>query len=63
METKMLSFNLKNDLAELDILCRKLEKLGCSFSLPKKCIFEINLSLDELFSNIISYGFKDNNFV
>lgn len=60
METKMLSFNLKSDQSELDTLCRKLEKVGSSFRLPKKCLFEINLVLDELFSNIISYGFKDN---
>ena len=27
--------------------------------LSKKCLFEINLGLDELFTNIISYGFED----
>ncbi len=27
--------------------------------LPQKCLFEINLVLDELFTNIISYGFED----
>jgi serine/threonine-protein kinase RsbW len=27
--------------------------------LPQKCLFEINLGLDELFTNIISYGFDD----
>jgi len=59
METKMLSINLKSDQSELDTLCQKLEKAGGSLSLPNKCIFEINLVLDELFSNIISYGFKD----
>ena len=59
METKMLTFNLKSDRSELDTLYRKLEKFGSSLSLPKKCIFEINLVLDELFTNIISYGFRD----
>ncbi len=59
METKMLSFNLKNDQSELDTLCQKLEKFGKSLRLSKKCIFEINLALDELFTNIISYGFRD----
>ena len=29
--------------------------------LSKKCIFEANLALDELFTNIISYGFDDKN--
>lgn len=59
METKMLSFNLRSDQSELDTLCQKLEKLGKSLRLSKKCIMEINLALDELFTNIISYGFKD----
>jgi serine/threonine-protein kinase RsbW len=27
--------------------------------LSQKCLFEINLGLDELFTNIISYGFDD----
>jgi serine/threonine-protein kinase RsbW len=55
----MLSFDLKSDQSELDTLSRKLEKVGGSLNLPKKCIFEINLVLDELFTNIISYGFRD----
>ena len=59
METKMLAFKLKSDQSELGTLCRKLEKAGNSLSLPKKCVFEINLVLDELFTNIISYGFRD----
>jgi anti-sigma regulatory factor (Ser/Thr protein kinase) len=59
METKTMSINLKNDQAELDTLNRKLEKVGSLLSLPKKCLFDINLVLDELFTNIISYGFKD----
>jgi serine/threonine-protein kinase RsbW len=59
METKMLSFSLKNDQSELDTLCLKVEKFGKSLRLSKKCIMEINLALDELFTNIISYGFRD----
>jgi serine/threonine-protein kinase RsbW len=40
-------------------LSQKLEKFGKSLKLTKKCILEINLALDELFTNIISYGFRD----
>ncbi len=53
------SFELKSDLSELDTLCQNLEAFGEKFGLPKKLIFEINLALDELFTNIISYGFQD----
>jgi serine/threonine-protein kinase RsbW len=59
METKILSFNLKSDKSELDTLCQKVEKFGNSLRLSKKCIMEINIALDELFTNIISYGFRD----
>ena len=59
METKMLSFSLKSDKSELDTLCQKVEKFGKSLRLSKKCIVELNLALDELFTNIISYGFRD----
>ena len=59
MVQKEYSFELKSDLSELDSLCQNLETFGEKFGLPKKLIFEINLALDELFTNIISYGFQD----
>jgi len=59
MPKKEYSFKLKNDLSELDTLCQEMERFGRSIRLSKKFIFEINLALDELFTNIILYGFKD----
>ena len=59
MAKKSYSFELKSSLSELDELCQNLETFGKKFGLSKKLIFEINLALDELFTNIISYGFKD----
>ena len=52
-------FELKSKLSELKSLCSHLEDYGKMMELSKKCLFEINLGLDELFTNIISYGFKD----
>ena len=52
-------FELKSKLSELNALCRHLEDCGDVMELPQKCLFEINLGLDELFTNIISYGFDD----
>ena len=52
-------FELKSKLSELKTLCRHLEDCGNMMQLPQKCLFEINLGLDELFTNIISYGFED----
>ena len=59
MAKNKVSFKLKSNLSELDALCQKLEKFGQSMGLSQKCIFEANLALDELFTNIISYGFDD----
>ncbi len=53
------AFELKNNLVELDRLCQNCESVGKSIGMSKKLIFEMNLALDELFTNIISYGFKD----
>ena len=61
MAKNKVSFKLKSNLSELDALCQNLENFGQSFGLSKKCIFEANLALDELFTNIISYGFDDKN--
>ena len=60
MAKNKVSFKLKSKLSELDTLCQHLERFGQSLGLSKKCLFEANLALDELFTNIISYGFKDN---
>ncbi|MBN1930844.1 MAG: ATP-binding protein [Desulfobacterales bacterium] len=53
-------FCLKNRLSELDILSRKLEAFGNSCRLSRKHLLEINLALEEIFTNIISYGYVDN---
>jgi anti-sigma regulatory factor (Ser/Thr protein kinase) len=53
------SFELRNHLSELTTLGEKLESVGSTLGLPRRCLFEINLALDELFTNIISYGFLD----
>jgi serine/threonine-protein kinase RsbW len=54
-----LAFELKNNLAELSTLCEKLERIGDALGLSRRSLFEVNLALDELFTNIISYGFAD----
>jgi serine/threonine-protein kinase RsbW len=56
---RCFSFELRSRLSELETLCRELQTVGRSLKLTKKCLFEINLALDELFTNIISYGFAD----
>jgi anti-sigma regulatory factor (Ser/Thr protein kinase) len=60
MQSHNCSFELKNDLSELETLCQHLNKFGQDTGLSEACITDINICLDELFTNIVCYGFKDN---
>jgi anti-sigma regulatory factor (Ser/Thr protein kinase) len=59
MATNQYSFKLKNDISELKILCQHLNHFGQVSGLSDALISEINICLDELFTNIVLYGFKD----
>jgi serine/threonine-protein kinase RsbW len=50
---------LRNNLSELERLSYALEKFGEEHHLPLKTTMDVNLALDEIFTNIVSYGFKD----
>ena len=54
-----ISFELKNSLSELDKICGHLEQFGESQGLSQRTIFKINLALEELVNNTISYGYTD----
>ena len=58
MESSVL-LRLKNDVSELDRLSEAVEEFGHIHQLPPKAIFELNLALDEIITNIISYGYSD----
>ena len=60
MHSHEYSFELRNDLSELETLSQHLNKFGEGTSLSEANITDVNICLDELFTNIISYGFKDN---
>jgi anti-sigma regulatory factor (Ser/Thr protein kinase) len=59
MPTKKHTISLRNDLSELDRLHPFLQEIGQKIGISKKCIFETNLTLEEVFANIVSYGFDD----
>ena len=61
MPRKNVSIKLKNRISELERLGQKLQAFGASIGLSKKCVFQINLAVDELFTNIVKYGFANNN--
>jgi len=55
-----MSLKLRNSLSELNMLSQKLEEFAESLSLSPRTLFEIRLALEELLTNIISYGYTDN---
>ena len=59
MVTPAYNFELKNDLSELKALHRHLNDWGERTGLPADAIPRIIICLDELFTNIVSYGFDD----
>ena len=52
-------FELKNCLSELKILNQHLNNWGGDIGLQDISIARINICLDELLTNIVSYGFND----
>ena len=59
MKTQNYSFELNSNLSELKALNQHLIDFGRDIGLSETSIPEINICLDELFTNIVSYGFKD----
>ena len=59
MQSHKYSFELKSDLSKLETLCQHLNKFGQITGLSEACITDVNICLDELFTNTISYGFED----
>ena len=59
MVAQEYKIELKNDLSELKALHRHLINWGGDIRLSADSISRINICLDELFTNIVSYGFKD----
>ena len=59
LKTHNFSFELNNQLSELKALNQHLIAFGRDIGLPELSLSEINICLDELFTNIVLYGFND----
>ena len=59
MGADTLQFKLQNRLSELEHLSRHLQQFGEHHGLAPRCVFEINFTLEEILSNIISYAYCD----
>lgn len=52
-------FTLRNVLSEIPALAERIEAFGVEGSLSIQHIYQLNLVLDELITNIVSYGYDD----
>ena len=59
MSARALRLVLTNDLSELARIAEEIEAHGEARDWPAKWILNINLSLDELITNTVSYGYRD----
>ncbi len=50
-----------NSLAEIAKIADLVEQFGAAHAVPQKAIIDLNICLDEIVSNTISYGYSDDN--
>lgn len=56
-----ITFQLKNNLSELEKLSQAVDEFGEKNHLDPNDAYALHLSLDEVLTNIISYGYNDLN--
>lgn len=54
-----VDIHLDNRLSELDKLADEVERFGEANGFSSRTIYQIRLVLDELLTNVISYGYRD----
>ena len=52
-----LQVSIPGRLTEVDAVARRVEEFGDAHGLPGPKVYVINLALDELITNVVSYGF------
>jgi len=56
----ILEIKLNNQLSELDRFSQTLSEFGQRHDLAPRVVHDLNLALEEILTNIISYGYTDN---
>ena len=56
---QQIRLTLDNSLTELDRLNEMLEQFNTEWLLSDKLLLQLNLVLEELFTNAVCYGYKD----
>lgn len=59
--SRTISIELKNNFSEIERLIQIVTEFGEVNNLPSNVLFAVSLALDEILTNVISYGYKDDN--
>lgn len=59
MDSNVYAFELKSKSSKLKTLRQHLNRFAQVIGLSQNCLLEVNIVLDELFTNVVSYGFED----
>jgi serine/threonine-protein kinase RsbW len=60
-QVNKILITLENKISEIERLADAVMKFGRKNSFSDKVIFDINLALEEVVNNVISYAYKDKN--
>ena len=55
----MESRTLANDMSELSGLAELISEGAAKMGAPERCVFELTLALEEVFTNIVKYAYED----
>lgn len=50
---------IRNDVADLAALTSAMERVGAEHGMPEKSLFQLQVALDEIVSNVIKYGWPE----
>ena len=56
---ELLQFSVANDLREIAVAADKIDEFCSVHGIPPATAYAVNLSVDELLTNTISYGYED----
>ncbi len=58
-KNELLQFSVANDLREIAVAADRIDEFCSVHGIPPATAYAVNLSVDELLTNTISYGFED----
>ena len=57
--SRVLEVTLENSLPEIPRLAELIEAFGDKHGVPDRAVFNLNLALDEILTNVVEYAFPD----